>query len=349
LGLGVGLLGLTIHSPLLAVLGFAGGLLHVLNHALFKGLLFLGAGSVQHGAGTLEIDELGGLLKRMPWTGALFLVGAVAICGLPPLNGFISEFLIYLGALHGTLTLSSLSAGAVIGVIAALALIGGLAAACFAKAFGIIFLGAPRSLHAEKAHEAGLAMRIPMLLLAAGCIAIGAAAPFVVSAMVPLLREVTALSPDRVLANLQGGRHALSLIVGISAALLLLWGLLHLARRSLLRSRETGRGATWGCGYSTPSPRMQYTASSFAQPLTDLFHPFLQTTKRGEAPQGVFPKGASFASHTADLFRRYLFEPVFAFVDLLLSSLRWMQQGRVQFYILYIVVTLFGLFLWKML
>ncbi len=349
LGLGVGLLGICIHAPLLAVLGFAGGLLHVINHALFKGLLFLGAGSVQHGTHTLEIDHLGGLLKRMPWTGALFLVGAVAICGLPPLNGFVSEFLIYLGALQGTLSLSALPAGSLIGVIAALALIGGLASACFTKAFGIVFLGTPRSSHAEKAHESGIAMRIPMLLLAVGCIVIGAAAPFVVASMAHVLQEITSLSPDRVLTNLQGGQEPLSLIVAVSVALLFLWGILHLTRRFLLQSRKTGETATWGCSYSAPSPRMQYTASSFAQPLTDLFKTFLQTDRKEVNLQGIFPQETFFSTETADSFRRYLFEPAFLFVNYILSGLKWIQQGRVQFYILYIVVTLFFVFLWKML
>ena len=148
LGLGVGLLGVSAATPALAVLGFAGALLHVVNHAVFKGLLFLGAGAVQHATGTREIDHLGGLLKRMPWTGATFLVGAAAISGLPPLNGFVSEFLIYLGAFHGGAALSGANAVASLFVILALALIGGLALACFAKAFGIIFLGEPRSEHA---------------------------------------------------------------------------------------------------------------------------------------------------------------------------------------------------------
>ena len=126
-------------SPALAVFGFGGGLLHVVNHALFKGLLFLGAGSVQHATSTRAIDRLGGLVKQMPWTAGTFLIGAVAISGLPPLNGFISEFLIYTGAYRAVGEAGAAAAGAV--VILALALIGGLAAACFTKAFGIVFLG----------------------------------------------------------------------------------------------------------------------------------------------------------------------------------------------------------------
>jgi formate hydrogenlyase subunit 3/multisubunit Na+/H+ antiporter MnhD subunit len=175
LGLGLGTVGLAAGMPALTVLGFGGGLLHVLNHALFKGLLFLGAGCVLRAAATREIDRLGGLLRRMPWTGACFLVGAAAIAGLPPLNGFVSEFLIYLGAFRGAVGAAGAATVIVpaLATIGALALIGGLAAACFTKAFGIVFLGEPRTAAAEAAHEAGAAMRGPMVALAAACVIIG--------------------------------------------------------------------------------------------------------------------------------------------------------------------------------
>ena len=190
LGLGVGVLGLALHQPALAVLGLAGGLLHVLNHALFKGLLFLGAGAVIHATGTRDIEHLGGLIRRMPWTAAMFFIGSVAICGLPPLNGFVSEFLIYVGAFTG-LGLSGVSVWGT-ATIAGLAMIGGLAAACFTKAFGIVFLGEPRSELAH-VHEAGWAMLAPMAVLAIGCVAVGFLAPQVVAAMKPVIGSVTGL------------------------------------------------------------------------------------------------------------------------------------------------------------
>src|SRR5205809_942290 len=198
LGLGLGLIGLRVGSTSLAVLGFAGGLLHVFNHALFKGLLFLGAGSVLHATGTRDLEELGGLLKRMPWTGLTFLTGAMAISGLPPPNGFVSEFLLYLGAFGAVASLASGDAVPALVVIAGLALIGGLALACFTKAFGVVFLGEPRGRHTAHAHEAGPLMRIPMQTLAAGCLLIGMLAPLVVRALAPLLEQVTRLPSDRV-------------------------------------------------------------------------------------------------------------------------------------------------------
>ena len=191
LGLGLGLVGMHTGSPALAVLGFGGGLLHVVNHAVFKGLLFLGAGAVLHSARTRTMEELGGLLRRMPWTGIAFLTGAVAVAGLPPLNGFASEFLIYLGAFEGATSLGNAGAVPALVVIVGLAMIGGLAAACFTKAFGVAFLGEPRSEHAAHAREVGPAMRLPMQLLAASCVVIGVASPALVGALAPVLRLVS--------------------------------------------------------------------------------------------------------------------------------------------------------------
>ena len=150
-----------------------------------------------HGTGTLEIDHLGGLLKRMPWTAATFLIGAVAISGLPPLNGFVSEFLIFLGAFKGGISTTGAIAVPLLALIAGLALIGGLAVACFTKAFGIVFLGEPRSEHVSHAHEAGWTMRLPMLVLAAGCVLIGLLAPVVVGSLQAVLASLTDLHLQR--------------------------------------------------------------------------------------------------------------------------------------------------------
>ncbi len=348
LGLGIGLLGLSIGSPTLAVLGFAGGLLHVINHALFKGLLFFGAGAVLRGTGTMEIDHLGGLQKRMPWTGTLFLVGAAAICGLPPLNGFVSEFLIYLGSLNGLLDLAAVPSGALIASLAGLALIGGLAVACFTKAYGIIFLGEPRSQAARQAQEVGLLMRSAMAVLALACVLLGFGGPWVVAALGPVLKTVTLLPAEAVQSGLDRARQPLTMIVYAALGLLFLAALMTLARRLMLSHRVVTRTETWGCGYTAPTPRMQYTASSFAQPLTDLFRIFLHTRQKAQKPKGLFPSSASFSSETPDVFQKGVYEPAFSLIARLMSGLQWLQQGRVQLYILYIVVTLFGIFIWKL-
>jgi formate hydrogenlyase subunit 3/multisubunit Na+/H+ antiporter MnhD subunit len=347
LGLGVGLIGMSTQRPWLAVIGFAGALLHVVNHAVFKGLLFLGAGAVQHATGTREIDHLGGLLKRMPWTGAAFLVGAAAISGLPPLNGFVSEFLIYLGAFHGSAALSGANAVASLFVILALALIGGLALACFAKAFGIIFLGEPRSEHVLHAHEAGLAMRLPMLLLAALCLAIGLCAPRVVLAMAPAVGCIVRMPPAETAHVLSAAALPLSGIVLCAAGFLFLAALLGWARLRVAGRDAPARTGTWDCGYARPTARMQYTASSFAQPLTDLFRVFLGTRRKFTPPQGALPtQPSAFHSETPDVFTERCFRPLGDGLAWLMAHPRRLQLGRVQVYVLYVALTLIALLIW---
>lgn len=347
LGIGVGVLGIQSGSRTLAILGFGGALLHVVNHAVFKGLLFLGAGSVQHASGTLEIDHLGGLMKRMPWTGATFLIGAAAISGLPPLNGVVSEFLIYLGAFHGGTTYGLTTAVSALATIAALALIGGLAAACFAKAFGIVFLGEPRSDSAIHAHEAGPAMAVPMALLAAGCLAIGLLGPWIVKGMAPVLGAVSGLPPGAVRENIVQAVGPLTYVLSGSAGFMAMAAILAIVRARLLADREKAETVTWDCGYTAPTSRMQYTASSFAQPLLGMFRIFLPVRRRLSPPEGIFPAASSFIVETPDIFREGLFRPTFAALSRGLSRVRWLQHGRVQLYILYIVLTLLVLLVWK--
>jgi formate hydrogenlyase subunit 3/multisubunit Na+/H+ antiporter MnhD subunit len=348
LGLGVGLLGMSTGSPVLIVLGFGGGLLHVVNHALFKGLLFLGAGAVLHGTGTREIDHLGGLLKRMPWTAATFLLGAVAISGLPPLNGFVSEFLIFLGAFKGGVSTGGAIAVPLFLLVAGLALIGGLAVACFTKAFGIVFLGEPRSEQVSQAHEVDWTMRLPMLILAAGCVLIGLFAPVVVGSLKTVLGSVTGLQPAVVTENLATAMNSLSFVVIGAVAFLMLLALLVLLRRGLLAPRRVDADVTWGCGYAQPTSRMQYTASSFAQPLTDLFGLLLGTKKKITPPSGLFPVEADLKTATPDISSEEMYRPVFARINEWLSRLRWVQHGKVQLYVLYIAVTLIVLLVWKL-
>ena len=348
LGMGVGLLGLSSGSAVLAALGFAGALLHVVNHAAFKGLLFLGAGAIWHGTHTREIDQLGGLLKRMPWTGLTFVVGAVAISGLPPLNGFISEFMIYLGSFQGGIHAPLAVAIPSLAVIAGLALIGGLAAACFTKAFGVIFLGEPRGHFSTQTREVGMGMRLPMVILAAGCLAIGLLAPAVVHAMAPVVQSATGLPPATIAAGLGAAIHPLSMIVAAAVVLLALVAALTFARRLALARRPVTRTGTWDCGYARPSARMQYTASSFAQPLTDLFRPFLRTRRKTLSLKEVFPGEASLATHTPDVFREGVFGPIFAATVRALGRLKAIQQGRVHIYVLYVVIAILVLLVWKL-
>ncbi len=347
-GLGIGMLGVSLHSVPMALLGFGGGLLHVLNHACFKGLLFLGAGAVLHGTKSREIDRLGGLLRRMPWTGWTFFAGATAICGLPPLNGFVSELLVYLGALEGVRSVPAAHLPFLVSAVAGLALIGGLAMACFAGAFGVVFLGEPRSAHAADGHECGWRMRLPMLALAGGCAGIGLAGPPGLTVLVPVIAQVAGVPGEVVRTAMSGPRAVLAAVVGAGVFLVLLAAALMIFRRWLLAGRTVSHAVTWDCGYARPTARMQYTASSFTRPLTGFFQLFLRTRTRFAAPTGYFPESASLATHTDDVCREKLYRPAFLGVGWVLSRLLWLQHGRVQIYVLYIALTLLALLLWKL-
>lgn len=347
LGIGVGLMGMSINSPILIVLGWTGGLLHVLNHAFFKGLLFFGAGAVLHETGTREIDCLGGLLKNMPATGICFLIGAAAICGLPPLNGFVSEFLIYLGAFHGTGAGASIFLS-LLGVIAALAMIGALAVACFTKAFGIIFLGEPRAKHCQNVHEVKILMKIPMYFLAGSCVLVGLLGPLIIKIFIRILPGVTGLPEGIIFESLQQAIQPLTYVTGAGFGFLALLGMIVLLRRKLLKNRKVEESLTWDCGYAAPSARMQYTASSFAQPLTDFLGGLIRIRRQIIRPQGIFPKDASLVTQTPDIFEHGFYRPIFEKFYNSVLKLRFFQHGRLQFYILYIVVTLLVLLIWKL-
>jgi len=348
MGIGIGLLGLSLNAPLLAVLGFAGALLHVINHAFFKGLLFLGAGAVYHATGTRNIEELGGVLKRMPVTGVTFLVGAAAISGLPPLNGFVSEFLVFTGAFNGLLLPTGRVGLAFLGVVCALALIGGLAAACFAKAFGIVFLGEPRRSDVKATHEAAPAMLVPMIVLAGACVAIGLFAPLAFRAVLPAVAGLC--GPEgaaSVVAPAAAAAGWLRWVVLAGVGLALLVAALALLRLALLRGRRVDAAVTWDCGYAAPTARMQYTASSFAEPVTTFFRYVLRQRLHAKLPSGVFPRGAAFESHAPDVMREDVIAPIFLGFRAILGKLRGIQGGRIQLYVFYIALALAALFIWQ--
>ena len=346
IGIGIGVLGLAYGNQPLVALGFAAGLLHVVNHSIFKGLLFLGAGSVQHAAHTVELEELGGLLRRMPWTGACFLIGSAAIVGLPPLNGFISEFLLIYSGYAGLLLPTTAFAAAGLVTLVAMGLIGGLAAACFAKAFGIVFLGAPRSGEAEHAHESAPPTLIAMALLAALCVAIGFAGPFVVGGLTGVVAAVSGLPSTKIDAALHPAAGSLVIATELFTTLVVLSALLWMIRGWRLARAGVRRAPVWGCGFRRPTARMQYTASSFAQPLVTQFRLLIANSEAIVAPSGYFPVAASYASDSGDPFLRLLFAPTFRWFRRLASRLNVIQHGHIHVYVLYVAVTLIALLAW---
>jgi formate hydrogenlyase subunit 3/multisubunit Na+/H+ antiporter MnhD subunit len=327
MGIGVGVLGLAYHAPVVAMLGFTGGLLHTVNHALFKSLLFLGAGAVYRATGTRNMEELGGLARRMPLTWLGFLIGAAAIVGLPPFNGFVSEWVVYQG-LFSTSQSSAILRLAVLG-IPALALIGALALACFTKVAGVVFLGTPRTSRASQATEVGRGRYLPALALAVTCLALGVAPALGITFVSSAARELVGVEGGALSAAAISGASAISLValatVAVSAVLWLL-------RRASLRGQTIRREPTWACAYDTPTPRMQYTASSFAAPLLSVFGPL--SGIRIERSAG------SVRTHPVDLVLDGLALPLWTRMHGGVQRLRAMQQRRLHVYLLYVMAAL---------
>jgi hydrogenase-4 component B len=343
MGLGVALIGQTIGSPAMMLLGMAGALLHVLNHATFKALLFLGAGSVIHACGTREIELLGGVARRLPYTALLFGVGAVAICGLPPLNGFVSELLIYLGFFQGVQG-SGVAATVTALAAPALAMVGGLAVACFVKVYGIVFLGVPRTLEHAARHEAGWQMLFPMALLALVCAFVGLA-PALLS---DILQRASLTALPTLAARDKGMLTALvplPMVTYLSAALLIVLALLSLWYKRRLSTAPLGETVTWGCGYQRPAPRMQYSASSFAQMLTSLFAFVLKPQQHKSGISGIFPVRTSFHSHVPEAVLELVYIPALERLYNRFLPIRRMQSGILQQYVLYTLITLIALLL----
>lgn len=341
MGLGVALIGQSTGSPAMMLLGMAGALLHVLNHAAFKALLFLAAGSVIHACGTREIDLMGGAARRLPYTALLFGVGAVAICGLPPFNGFVSELLVYLGFFQGIQGMG-ISAAANALAAPALAIVGGLAVACFVKVYGIVFLGVPRTEEHAAKHEAGWQMLLPMALLALICAVIGLAPALIGGILqqvgmtaIPALAENTAETlPELV---------PLPMVTFLGVALLALVAIITLWYRQRLASTPPRETVTWGCGYQRPSASMQYSASSFAQMLTGLFAFALKPHTRRSGISGLFPPRTGFFSHVPEAVLELFYIPVLERLYQRCLPLRKLQNGVLQQYVLYILITLVAL------
>lgn len=344
IGLGCALLGQASARPDLVVLGLAGALLHVVNHGLFKSLLFLGAGSVIMATGSKKIDQYGGLLRAMPRTGLLFLGGAVAICGLPPLNGFVSEWFIYMGLLGSQTGEAAFSLSLAVLAAPALAMTGALAVACFVKVFGITFLGTPRREFAVPPTEAPLTMLLPMAGLFFSCLLIGLA-PWL---MVPLLQGgMAAWQGAGAEASLS---PALAPVAWLSLGAVLLLALVAGFRRwqkALAGPAPAPQAATWGCGFRQGTPRMQYTATSFAGQLTRLFRWGVWSDVTGGRAIGFFPAPARFADHTPDPVLDRLLHPFFRAASRLASQVRaFVHRGWIGVYLLYSALTLCLLLFW---
>lgn len=355
LGIGAGMIFQSYGLKELAALGLLAGLYHTINHAMFKALLFLGAGSLLYATHTGNMEEYGGLLRRMPWTGGFFLIGAVSISALPPTNGFVSEWLVF-QSLFLSFQLPTVFLKLMLPIAAAiLALTGVLALACFAKAFGISFLALPRSAHARHAEEVPVPMRIGMALLAAVCVALGMA-PMM---MVPLLDRVAAplagiSIEDKVLAmdgwalapvNVEFSSLSTPALALLLVALSMLGLGLAVAFGGHLKKRHY---KTWGCGINLTA-RMEYTATGFVQPIKRVFSTIYQPTVKLETEfleeSRYFAKRRHFEFRIEPIFEKYLYDPLVAFFTTMADRLKVIQAGSLHLYLTYIFITLIALLL----
>jgi formate hydrogenlyase subunit 3/multisubunit Na+/H+ antiporter MnhD subunit len=339
LALGIALWGTAQQLPLIAALGAAAALLHIWNHALMKGLMFLAAGSVLHGTGTRDMEQLGGLMRRMPWTGGLMVFGAVAIAALPPLNGFASKWLMYLGLLKVGVAAPQGPALAALLSVSLLALIGGLAAVALVRLCGIALLGAPRSKAAEHAHEASPWMLGPMLVLALLCLASAVLPGVVVGLLAAPLEQVLGPASESAWNARVLSEAPLTTLGAFSAGTIGLLALVAAGWATWSRQSVSSEGPTWGCGYLRPTPRIQYTGRSFAEMMAEHLLPrFLRPGTTRKAPEGLFPGASQFTADEADPVCEKVYEPFFARWARRFAHLRILQQGKAHVYLFYILV-----------
>lgn len=333
---GLGFLGIANKLPAVSACGFTGAALHLINHSLLKGCLFFCAGAVLKSTDTLNMDLMGGLMKRMPITGTLFTLNAVAISGIPPLNGFIGEFFIYAAAFFGVMSGDGSLVAGCIGAAISLAVVGGLAVATFSKAIGATFLGEPRSESAVCAMEAPRSMTLPAVFLFALSLCSAFLSPLIMHNIFTKLEMYSFAGAF------------LNLFIAF-AAMLIIGAMVLLVRFRLLpRSTENIPGPTWDCGYAKPTARMAYTGTSFTQPLTYLFSPLLRPIGRLSKPSGFFPESASADLEAPDGGVRFLWGPVFRRFSDFARRIHPAQSGHLHAYILAMVLAIASMVVWGM-
>lgn len=320
--------------PEMRIAALSGAFLHIINHAFLKGGLFLGAGAVLKSCGTLDMDKMGGLMKRIPHTGTLFTLNAAGLCGLPPFNGFIGEFLIYYAAFQGVISgtgyLKALSTSSLI----VLALTGGLAAAAMAKAVGGAFLGEPRTKEAAEAKEVTGGMKCGMYFL------------FILSLvtifLIPLAFKLTGNPFAQDLYKVTLRLAFLSFFATFFIFLLLLL-------QNLFCKGGKRKSPTWDCGYAKPDARMQYTATAFTQPLVVLFAPVLKVAVKLVSPAGIFSKKASYEEKVKDPGMEYFWLFLSSVSKKIAEKIHLLQSGNLHAYIFIVLLFLSGMLFFAML
>jgi len=349
IGIGVGLIGMGKGQNVLIFLGFGGALLHVLNHSLFKSLLFYSAGSVYQQTHTRDMNKLGGLIKKMPQTALLFLIGALAIGGIPPFNGFISEFLIYSGLLAGIHSVDIAQTTLMILSLAGMSIIGGISIFAFTKTFGTIFLGVARTELHHQPREVSNIMLIPQYLIVLVMLSVAFFSGFFMNIILSILNG--AFHANMNVANLDYLRYS-SVLQHISLYLflfLVLIGLLLIIRRAFARKRvpSTRDNSTWCCGYAAPTSKMQYSGKSFTKPLSKLFNFVLLEKKSYNElkTNEIFPVSRKYSSSYLDVWEQWLINPAIKYLNLFIELFKFFQNGRIQAYVLYGIVFIMIVFI----
>jgi hydrogenase-4 component B len=346
LGLGAALVFKTMELPALAAISLIAALYHTMNHALFKTLLFFGAGTVVNATNTRNMELYGGLIKRLPYTAALFLIGSLAISGIVPFNGFVSEWLTFQSLFSG-LSLPGLGSRSVFLIATgALAFTSGLAAACFVKVFGITFLARPRAVENTSAQEGGVSMLLACASIALLCLLTGIFPTVVLGHLSTITHTIlqTEASALTTASYLPAPAMMIvfgSLVVGMGAALLI---------SQLSRKQKTITAVTWNCG--TPlTPRMEITATGFSRSLITVFRGVLRPTKQSQieyqdAAMRYLPTSHSITLHTHNIYAAYLYRPLARLAVRLSHYMAQIQSGSTNAYVLYIFVTVIGLLIW---
>jgi hydrogenase-4 component B len=345
LGIGASLLFRSHGLYALSAIALIAGLYHTVNHAIFKGLLFLGAGSVVHATHTRNMEEMGGMMKLMPYTGLFFLIGSVSICGLPPFNGFVSEWLTYQSLLLGFQSPSIVSK--IISPLggAALALTGALAAACFVKAFGIPFLGMFRGHQSGEIKEATLSMTAGMGFLAILCLVFGIAPGSVLKMIVPVAFQLTG---SQGMTSGNGVLHIRETMATLSPVALSLTLVVMALATAIFVLMVGGKGkavyrGSWDCGITDLTPRMQYTATAFTKPIRLIFKR-IYLPKREITVSYIlkpfFVKSLRYSSEITPFFEKYLYGPLIFAIKKVAAEVRLLQSGSLHLYLGYILITL---------
>ncbi|MCX5785226.1 MAG: proton-conducting transporter membrane subunit [Elusimicrobia bacterium] len=356
LGLGGSMIFMTMDQPALAVFSMAAGLYHLVNHAVFKGLLFLSAGSVYKATGTRNMEKMGGLIKLMPYTAFAFLAGSMAISALPPLNGFISEWLTFQAIFAGALKSAGNGVMFWMAAASALALTSGLAAACFVKAFSVTFLAAPRSAKASEAKESPLSMTAPMLFLAALTLIFGLSAPQILRVLAGVAGATLGVPTQGMKFSVlnYGITNGLANAGAVSAwfvpAALAFFGLtVFFGVRIIYGKRRFSAGPTWGCGYYALDSRTEYTATAFSKPFRIFFSFFLRPYRKIEKAThgGYHLKYFRYETHTTPFFRTFFYEPAVSASFRLAKTVRKLQPGSIHLYLSYIFATIILLLIFR--